>query len=280
MSSTQGSDSSVKPKYTIRGSATGLNINGNYLSGYEASCARTAMIRNAGLQEQKENSFPVFVLGRYFETWFKSQLLCPYEEEVEAKFEIIPEVTFEGHADLLVDETVYELKSVSSLNTHRQVFTKGIFKKANLIQLCGYLLATEHTKGRLVYGSYVDVLEYKALLQLTEAEVLEIASETTPQIKIFDVELTDSGEVVVDGKVQDFHTDDILKFWKELAAYLLTEETEPLAPRPLDIEKGKGTACFFCSNKSICDKNPSSKKEFLDLVKDVRIDPSIEGWSK
>lgn len=270
----------IKPKYTIRGSATGININGVSYSGYNASCFRTILLRNENLQEEKPSDFPVFALGRYFETWFKSQLLCSYEEEVEAKFEIIPDVWFEGHADICIGDTVYELKSVSSLNTHRQVFTKGLFKKSNLIQLCGYLLSTENTKGRLVYGSYVDVLEYRALLQLTESEVLEIASQTTPQIKIFDVEFTDAGEILVDGKAQDFTTNDIIAFWQEMAARLVDDETEPLPPRPIDIEKGKGTSCFFCSNSPTCNKNPSSKKEFLALVKDSRIDPDIGGWSK
>jgi len=264
-------------KRNVRGSNTGLFINGQFLSQYDSSCPRTILIRDLGLEERKGDDFPVFVLGRDFERWFKTTLITEYTEEYLAKFDITENIGFEGHADVVVGDTVYELKSLTSMNTERQVFKRGKPKKGNLIQLIGYMLSSDRVKGKLIYGSYTDVIEYKTLLELTADEVLEIVKNYSPRLKIFNVELTDVGKVLVDGIEQNFVVDNIVDFWQESAKFLEQDENAPLPAKPADMD-GKGNPCFFCPMNKVCLQNPVSKKQFTEMAQNL-IDKQQEDMS-
>jgi hypothetical protein len=231
-------------------------------------------MRHLELDRQLEtlgDDYSVFVLGHEFERWFlENSLVEEYEAEKFLTFDIDEQTAFEGHADVVSDSMVYELKSVSSPNVYRQIFKRSKPKIANIVQLVGYMLASDRYVGKLVYGAYVDVVEYTTLTQLSKDEVLELVKDFKPEIKSFHVTVdSETGDIKVDGLLQDFTTADLIAFWKETATFLNAPEDTPLPARPTDITKKNGNVCFFCNKKAICAVSETmTKKSFLTATQD------------
>lgn len=268
-------DSIEHPKKVVRGGNTGIFRNGSFYSSYDSSCIRTILLRALKIDQQLETldaDYSVFVLGHEFETWFlNNKMIENYEAEKLLEFDIDENTKFEGHADAITATTVYEFKSISSTKVHQQVFRRGKPKLANVIQLVAYMLAADRYHGLLVYGSYVEVVDYKTLTQLNKAEVLELIKDFTPQLKSFHVTVdSGTGVIKVDGIPLDFSAFDIMAFWKEISFYLNAPEDSPLPPRPIDIaSKSAGNSCFFCNKKAICAVSETHTiKSFLTATQD------------
>jgi CRISPR/Cas system-associated exonuclease Cas4 (RecB family) len=242
----------------VRGSNTGVFMNGNFFSTYQEACPRIVTLRSMGVQptEQDGAANPVFALGYAFESYIKSTIGCDYEEEKLIEIEITPELKFQGHSDAVLDNLVLEFKSCSSKNTYREVFIKEQPKLSNLFQLCAYMLGAEINHGKLIYGSYLELFDYNELKLMTVEDVAESIKDFVPELKVFDIDFSEDGEIYIDGKRSIYNITHIYDFWLEIARY---QQSGELPPKPVAL---KGSPCFFCPLKLACSNTYENMDNF------------------
>jgi len=238
---------------TLRGgNCTGYIKNGQLIAEDSNGCLRRILLRALGVEESIDHRTEnVFHLGHLSEELFEQDKLqgITYEKEKHVEHPITDKVKFSGHSDY-VGERVYELKSATSYNTYKKVFTKGTPKISNVVQLCTYMLALEIPEGSLCYTSYTDVLDYKDMGGYTKEQVTSYANASIRETKFFTVTIDDDGGFELDGNSLDFNVDNLLQFQRTAADVLENEYIYP--DRPASLETTMFNACTFCKLKPLC----------------------------
>ena len=251
----------------LRGGNAGLFKNGEYRSDTPNGCPRMIKLRAYGFQPAvtEQSTHKVFALGHLFEEWFAKEnpgLKC----EHEVRFGITDSVEFVGHVDFINDDFLYELKSVTSKNTFREVFKKQKPKEQNLLQLMTYMVSLERDKGKLIYGSFVKTITYDMFEELSDDKFEEMCETLKPDDTIeFLVTIDEDGEFLCDGKRTDISVSDICEFWN-VASEMIMDEDVPAKPEKLG-EKNYFGPCHFCEMKNICASDYDSWDQFYNTVK-------------
>lgn len=254
-------------KLQIRGGNAAIYRNGEIRTDTSSGCPRMFKLRSIGFQPaiNDPRTLKVFKLGQMFEDWYgdnNPQL----EKEREVRFEVNDDVEFIGHIDYSDEEYLYELKSVTSKNTFREVFKKKKPKMQNVLQLATYMVALERDKGKLIYGSFTNTLQYDMLEDLDDDKFEDICDTLKPDATMeFNITISDSGTFSCDGEEIDLHVSDIVEFW-EAASQIILDDEVPVKPEKINSKSFFGP-CDFCELKNICANEYDSWDEFYLTVK-------------
>lgn len=237
----------------VRGAHSGF-LKDNYCHTDGAvACQRVMLLRDRGVEEYKSpETLERFALGNGNENYFCDTFLAGVEHQRDV---LIEGPNFEGHADAIAGDTVYELKSVTSNNVWRNVCS-GDYKLSNLAQLVGYMLMSGRDYGVLAYTKYVD-------------------KKPTDTIQ-FAVKLTSSGAIVVNGVFTKYTTVDWWNHHKYMVAGLLENWLNP--DRPVDPKFGFNAPCMWCTWNPVCDKFNAftqDSEKFVDMCRES-IKPKTE----
>lgn len=251
----------------IRGGNAGLYRNGEFRSDTSNGCPRVIKLRAYDFQPAitEAHTLKVFKVGHIFEEWFATENPS-LQAEQEVCFNIKEDVDFVGHVDFINEDFIYELKSVTSKNTYRDVFRKEKPKAQNLLQLATYMVALERDKGKLIYGSFIDTITYDQFKELGDDDFEEMCETLKPDDTIeFLITIDEDGEFLCNGERTDIKVQDICAFW-EAAADMLIDEDVPAKPEKLN-QKNYFGPCHFCEMKNICAGDYDSWDQFYHTVK-------------
>lgn len=261
--------------FAVRGGMSGFVRNGVTWGSDPASCLRRALLRHHKIEEvPNEKSQKVFAIGHLNEELFERGLKergVTYQKELELSEPVTEDSEFCGHSDYVVDEDfgkcVYELKSVTSKNTYKKVFDKGEPKLSNLAQCINYMLSVESTRGRLVYTSYMDAIEYSDIDLYNKKDILDMCQDIVPESRVFEVEIDAEGKILVDKKEIDFTLQDVIEHRRASANVLEKNLVFPDRPQPSEMYN---SVCAFCPFRSVCDEwdNTESTETFLNKCKE------------
>lgn len=237
----------------IRGSNSSFFKNKEFHTESSAGCPRIALLRSHGLEEPKNTvrTRKTFALGHVNEEIFcehyMADILHLREKAIEEK--VTDQTVFIGHSDVVTQNTVFELKSVSSKGVWEGI-KEGRYKKSNLAQLVNYMISLEYTKGYLVYSlyAYVDGIDLADIF--------------------FEVEIREDGGIYVDGNYSDYTVKNLLDARKEMAA--VVEENKVFPRRP---KSGKSGACKYCPFSKVCkeieETGETDTEKFLNQTKEI-----------
>ena len=224
--------------FTLRGAHTGLSKWGVHYATSPSNCQRIAYLRAKGLTAKIEDvSRYVFAVG------FTNERLWSEENptalrDVPVSYQVSECTTFSGHVDGILNGVPYELKSVVSTRTLKEVFCEGKCKQNNLLQLVGYMIALEKQEGVLEYCGFL----YHSLTYN------KVKYSLKPGRKQFKVSINDSGDVYVDGTFAEFNVTNVIENLQAIAESL---EKGYLPARPTTTE-GFDSPCAWCSLSSVC----------------------------
>jgi len=139
--------------------------------------------------------------------------------DVPVQEEITDRVVMDGHVDFverLEDGGffAFEHKTVSSLGVAEKVFRDRHYKPDNLAQLVNYMATLEAERGQLIYTATVYATNK------TRGSEFKIAAGDQA---IFDVQITPTGEILVDNEPAPFHVNDVLRF-RDVAARVIERQ--------------------------------------------------------
>lgn len=252
----------------IRGGNAAIFRNGEFRTDSSSGCVRIAKLRSNDFQAaiDEPRTLKVFKIGHMFEDWFQYQSKTPLKKEEQVKFEINKDVEFIGHIDYMDDEFLYELKSVTSKNTYRDVFKKKKPKMQNVLQLATYMVALERDKGKLIYGSFLKTVSYDQLEELGDDEFEDMCDTLKPdELMEFNIHMCENGHFYCNNVEIGIHILDITEFWNEAAKLIINKDIPP-RPEKLDSKSFFGP-CDYCPLKDICANEYDSWDEFYQTVK-------------
>lgn len=242
-------------RWTIRGGNSAFCVDGTFVSHDQSGCPRSVLLRAHGIEEPVDDvrTQKTFNVGFLNEDLFVKHYMSHIPHCVDFAIDepVTEKINFEGHADVVTEDLVFELKSVTSKNTWEMV-RKGKPKISNLAQCVNYMLSRKATRGYLVYSLYAYV------------QGLEL-----PDI-FFEIELDSDGNIMLNGKQTDYHIDHIVEDRQTKARVL--EDNVVYDKRPVSDTVGK-SSCQYCPFSSVCDWWDKSKnkktEEFLSKAKEV-----------
>lgn len=260
----------------IRGGHSAFSKQGENHSCDANGCYRIILLRSMGYKPKTDNiqrQRMTFALGHANEEVVAGLLEdagYTVEREREIHRTLSPEVEFTGHIDVTASKSgevaLYELKSVSSVNSYIKYIKKGNYKLNNLAQLVAYMLTDEKRLGYLVYSNFIyspaacEVSDKKKTL--TKWDKIE------PCIRKYKVEI-DYKSIIVDGVAhEEYTTDNIVEHMLRSAQVVVDEEVSRIKPGY--------EGCFFCELKQTCERFDSGDIDgeqwkrlvVLDCVKD------------
>ena len=243
-------------RWTVRGGNSAFCKDGVFHSYDSNGCPRSVLLRAHGIEApvddiRTQKTFNVgFMNEDLFVKHYMQGICTSLDHAIDDP--ITDKINFEGHADVVTDNLVFELKSVTSRNTWEMV-RKGKYKVSNLAQLVNYMLSRKATKGFLVYSLYAYV------------QGLEL-----PDI-FFEVDLDSDGNILVNGKETGFHLNDIVADRQTKARVL--ENNEVYDKRPVN-PTGDKSPCHYCDFKALCDRwdkatTNKTTERFLEKAKEI-----------
>lgn len=264
----------------LRGGNSSIVRNGVLYGSSPSNCLRMVLLRHHGVEFQPdERSLKVFTIGHLNEELFERDYLAGIEGLEKEKNVVVglsDSVDFSGHIDYSTPGLLYELKSCTSDNTHRKVFTQGKYKIENLIQLATYLFMTETSEGYLCYTSYTDKIQYKTLDKVLMDDIVRLAEESDREtIKIL-VTFNENGEVIAKGKGSGVFISDILEFQNTAVNVLENQVIHPDRPEPFEANS-RFTACSNCPLNRLCDEWETKRWDSETFIKKAK---SITNKSK
>jgi hypothetical protein len=277
-------------KHTFRFGNSAFFINGKVVTDKEG-CLRIVLLRaNEAEKEILPQTKKTFALGHVNEEIFIENYVTPlnvkYEKEKE--FQKTTKLgTWEvGHSDVIAygnnnTPVVFELKSVSSVNSHKNYVLGDKLKLDNLAQLVNYMHEAKAPGGYLVYSSYIWGDYYKpkdtskiekafneGRLITDEFNLNEKGIQIRPADKFYEVTFDTEGYILIDGvKYQDFNKKDVLKHRIAASKVLKEQLVWPERPESLTYHP-----CTYCPFKNTClkfdQKVIESTEDFIQSAKD------------
>lgn len=276
-------------KHTFRFGNSAFFINGKVITDKEG-CLRIVLLRaNEVEAEIRPQTKKTFALGHANEEVFIENYVTPlnvkYEKEKEFQRTTKLNTWEVGHSDVIAYENnttpvVFELKSVSSINSHKNYVLGDKFKLDNLAQLVNYMHEAKASKGFLVYGSYVWGDYYKpkntesiekafneGRLVTDEFNLNEKGIQIRPADKFYEVKFKDDGTIIIDGKETEFNKKEVLKHRIAASRVLAEQSVFPERPESLTYHP-----CSFCNWKNTClsydQKIITTTEEFIQSAKE------------
>lgn len=278
---------------TFRFGNSAFFINGKVITNKEG-CLRIILLRANGIEMPiQPQTRKTFALGHANEEVFIENYIKPLNCEYEVEKEFLnttKEGTFEvGHCDVIAynvdtkEPVVFELKSVSSINSHKEYILRDKYKTDNLAQLINYMHMAKANEGYLVYSSFIWGDYFKPKTGYEEIEsaynegrlvtdnynTSEKGIKITPSDKFYKVTFDDELNILIDGNPSGLNKKDVLKH-KVMASKVLKNRTiHPERPESL----GNYSPCGLCPFKDIClsyDEGViESVDEFLTIAKEL-----------
>lgn len=245
----------------VRGAHSAFLVEGVIHTSDQASCPRVALLRSRDVQQKHdEATLARFEIGHQNEVYFCDTFLqhTDYQSDKE-----VVRGFFTGHADLVVRDTVYELKSVTSKNVYKKVFDKGQYKLSNLAQLIGYMWASGNRSGILAYTFWEEKAEEDVDNKYSKSHKPGITRQ-------FSVSLLDDGAIVVDGLVIDY----TLAQWYNHHKLLVESINRPMVhvDFPFNPQDEWTNPCKWCPFHKVCESfNPrtESVESFVEQCKEL-----------
>ena len=291
---------------TLRGANAGVITADGTAYGTSSACLRAMFFRQfAGDCPVSPESDLTFAAGFAHEK-VQVKWLEDNGFEVEADKEVVEplsdQVVFTGHVDIFRKEprTVYELKGITSENVFHKIFFKRAPKPENVVQIVGYMLATETEIGYLRYASFLFLKLFD-----TTPEMQKIAKSwprptmkfkkdwdtqrwvitTRPDYCEFKIQIMENGDILIDDKRFEFTVQDLVRY-RTAAVDVL--ENKSIPPAPKDIHKSKFAPCTQCAFKTPCkrwddgdiksaDSLIEAGKEAISLLT-AQINTQRKGW--
>jgi hypothetical protein len=278
---------------TFRFGNSAFFINGKVITNKEG-CLRIILLRANGIEMPiQPQTKKTFALGHANEEVFIENYIKPLNCEFEKEKEFLnttKEGTFEvGHCDIIaynVDTKapiVFELKSVSSINSHKEYVLRDKWKTDNLAQLINYMHLAKSEEGYLVYSSYIwgDYFKPKSGYDDIEAaynegrlvtdnyKINDKGVQITPSDKFYKVTFDSDLNILIDGNPSGLNKKDVLKH-KLIASRVLKNQTvHPERPESL----GNYSPCGLCPFKDVClqfdQKLLESTEDFLSAAREL-----------
>lgn len=247
--------SNHKKKLTVRGSNSAFFKDGRTHSDSQVGCPRITLLRRHGIEEPTDNirTQKTFAIGHLNEELFVKHYLADsfIRKENEVVEPITDSVDFTGHIDIETEGMIFELKSVTSNNTWKQVLA-GKPKLVNLAQIVSYMLSRRVSEGWLVYSLYA----YVAGIDLPDV--------------FFKITIDTEGEILVNSKKTGFSLEHIVLDRQTKAEVL--ENDIVYNERPVN-PGGDKHPCFYCPFKTVCDswdkKEITTTSQFLQKSQEV-----------
>lgn len=256
----------------LRGGNSSIIKKGVLYGSSSSNCLRMILLRDKGIQSKPdEKSKKVFTIGHLNEDLFIKDYFTDIEieKEKEVVVGLSDNVDFCGHIDLAVSGLLYELKSCTSDNTYKKVFTEGRYKKENLIQLATYLLMTETQEGYLCYTSYTDKIQYKSLDKINEADIPQLAEESERETVFIHVTFSEDGKVLTNNDDSGIKIENIIEFQEVAINILENDIVYPDRPEPFD-SNDRFTACSSCPLNTTCSTWEVKRWSTERFVKEAR----------
>lgn len=216
------------------------------IADYNSACPRYSVI---SIGAKKIDIDPIYSkLGAFHEEAYAILLGTRLKaREMPIKFEIEPGVQYSGRCDFITtDGEVHETKASLSKAFLYSVIRKGKVKMSHLAQLVSYMIQLKLQKGKIITGFYKQDGESFLLKESRDFEVL----------------VTDTGDILVDGERIGYSVIDQYLHTKLIAEVLISKE---IKERPLNDSKFSGP-CAFCPLKNLCDKYDRGIVNSPDLI--------------
>jgi len=226
-------------EFVIRGAHTTYMKDGMFYAPDQSHCPRISMLRSLGWNQPiNETSRFTFALGLASETLFEQEFPTALRD-VAVEFPLSERAVFQGHADGQLGNVVYELKSISSTRTAEKILVDKTYKEGHLLQLLGYMIALEKTKGVLRYCNFV----YHTMTRKKEKVKMAPCNVDIP------VSITDDGSIDVEGVLLEYNIRDVLAGLQGVAKHL---ESNTLPMIPAGGEVPFEGCCAFCPLSTAC----------------------------
>ena len=253
---------------TFRGGNSAFADSKKNYSHDAGGCYRIILMRHLGYEARPIIDTEIFrqsatfALGHANEEVMEKMLKIPLEKEKSICKIYNNKHQFEGHIDLYnpaVNE-IYELKSISSINTYVDVFDNNKFKPNNLAQCCAYMQAMNSFRGYLIYTNFI----YSPAATTTELKESKSWGRIQPCYKKFTVDISDNSTILVDGVDFKYGLQHIIHHQEEALNCMETETVSKIKPM--------STACGFCTLRDLCsgfDKGDIKNKDWIDISKSI-----------
>ena len=280
---------------TFRFGNSAFLIDGKVITNREG-CPRIILLRANDIEMPiQPQTKKTFALGHVNEEVFIENYIKPLNVKYDVEKEYgrtTTNGTYEvGHSDVVAynaetnEPRVFELKSVSSINSHKNYVLKDDYKIDNLAQLINYMHMAQAPEGYLVYSSFIwgDYFKPKSgFAEIEEAynsgrlvtdkfNMTDKGIQITPADKFYKVTFDNDFNILIDDKLSGLNKKDVLRH-KVLISKILKEQ-EVYSERPETLTNY--SPCQFCPFKDVClqyDENVlTSKDEFLSAAKKVTL---------
>lgn len=280
---------------TFRFGNSAFFINGKVITNKEG-CLRIILLRANDIEMPiLPQTKKTFALGHINEEIFIENYIKPLGSKYDVEKEFLnttKDGTFEvGHSDVIAynvttnEPIVFELKSVSSVNSHKNYVLKDDYKIDNLAQLVNYMHMAGSKEGYLVYSSFIWGDYYKPKSGIPEIEeaynsgrlvtdnfrINEKGIQIAPSDKFYKITFDTDLNILIDGELSGFNKKEVLKHKLLVSRMLKSQSVFPERPETLT----QFSPCSFCSFKEVClsfDEGVlSSTQEFLSEAKQVTL---------
>lgn len=278
---------------TFRYGNSAFLIDGKVITNREG-CPRIILLRANDIEMPiLPQTKKTFALGHVNEEIFIENYIKPLgcEFDVEKEFtKTTKEGTFEvGHSDVIAynvdtkEPKVFELKSVSSINSHKNYVLKDDYKIDNLAQLINYMHMAKSEEGYLVYSSFIWGDYFKPKFGLAEIEeayncgrlitdkfnLNDKGIQISPADKFYKVTFDTELNILIDNRPSGLNKKDVLRHKVLISKLLKNQEVFPDRPESLT----NYSPCQYCPFNKVClqyDENVlTSTSEFLEAAKKV-----------
>lgn len=242
-------------KKSVRGGNSAFFKDGLFHTDGDQGCPRRVLLRSYGVEPpvgdiRTQKTFNVgFLNEELFVKHYLPGILTSLDHAISEP--ITKNINFEGHADVVTKDLVFELKSVTSKSTWDKV-KKGKPKLSNVAQCVNYMLSRQTQKGYLVYSlyAYVDGINL-------------------PDV-FFEITIDNEGEILLNGKSTGYNLEHTVLDRQTKARVL--EDDVVFPERPVN-PGGDKSPCFYCPFKAVCDQWDKAKinttQEFLEKAKET-----------
>lgn len=278
---------------TFRYGNSAFLIDGKVITNREG-CPRIILLRANDIEMPiQPQTKKTFALGHVNEEIFIENYIKPLNcnFDVEKEFtKTTKEGTFEvGHSDVIAynittnEPKVFELKSVSSINSHKNYVLKDDYKIDNLAQLINYMHMAKAEEGYLVYSSFIwgDYFKPKSgFAEIEEAynsgrlitdkfNLNDKGIQISPADKFYKVTFDTELNILIDGKPTGLNKKDVLRHKVLISKILKNQEVYPDIPETLT----SYSPCQYCPFLKACTKfnfkEITTTQEFLKEAREL-----------
>ena len=261
----------------VRGGNSGVYTeHGETIADSPGQCLRMVSLRAYGLSEPISLKTQLtFHLGFAWETLFEKLLRASdrvKNVQVQVPVKELDEnnpVPWTGTADFVAEIdgklTLFDTKSISSLNSYTDAFFGDKVKVSYVAQMVRYMHAMKISQGFLVYASFI----YVGKANVTAGQYRKIGEKSAvPDILSVAISIIDD-DIYVNGFDWDYTLTDVLEHTKKAQEHIHCETVEQLRP----VSTNDFSPCYSCYFNKACSKfeatGASDVHTFLKFAKEI-----------